>query len=265
MGIVRDAHRLKAGKLSAKALKRYETAYLSRESLLRIAEVAEVGKPLDVATWPADLQQRFKAVVFNEADTVIVTPTLGDLPLAASSDLGKIMLQFKSFALASNHKLFLSTIDDLTAQKVIGLMSMVFFGDISQQVKAVIKGKPMPDNMDQRIKNAIVGAGIWALGAEVNAVIERLSSGQLSMWKAMGLDNGEAVTFNAQQSGLDFMFGPTAGMVNDAKHIITAIATGKPRESDIRAGRRETILQNNWMFYRLFNRVEDYTIERFAR
>ena len=262
MGMIRDAHLLKAGKLSAKKLKYYETLYMSKEHLLRLADVAKPGKPIDVTNWPPDLRDRFSAALFSEADTVIVTPTVGEMPLMASSDLGKIVLQFKSFAISSHHKLMLSTIDDVTAQKLIGLASMVFFGHVSQMAKSVIKGEPLPKNEQQKIKNAINAAGIFALGMEANAIVERMTSGQLSAYYAMGLDGGEAITYNNNQSPMDYLMGPTAGTLNNIKHIATMAVTGDPKASDWRAARRSIPLNNLWMLYRSFNALEQAAIER---
>jgi hypothetical protein len=230
-----------------------------------VAQLAEPGKPLDVTNWPTDLQQKFKSAIFQEADTTIVTPHIGDMPLLASKDIGKIILQFKSFSIAANHRLMMTAVDDFTAQKAIGLMAMVFFGHVSHMAKLAIADKEAPTDTDTLLHEAIARSGIFAMWSEINAILERASSGKASMYNLMGLDTKEALTYNQNLSLVDMIWGPTAKSMNNAKHIVTAMVSGDWRESDVRAIRRELWLNNWWGTYRLFNHMEDSMIERMVR
>ena len=238
---------------------RFAAGGLSEADLIAISKLTKPGADElpDFTKWSDQgLAERFKMALFKEAETTIITPGAGDLPLTSHSDLGRIMFQFKSFAIAANHKLLMTTIDDLTAQKMIGIMSMAWFGYMSYAAKQYMKGQEPVTDTDQIIKEGIDRSGMFALWGDMNLVMERATKGNLSAYKLLGLE-GEPLSRH-QFSGLtDLIAGPSAGMISDLSKIATALTSGDVKESDVRAGRRLLYLNNHFLLHKGFTEMEE--------
>jgi hypothetical protein len=265
--IITDAFRLASGKLDGNKVTRYARGGLSKNDMTAIAksmDAQEITK-MDGVFIPnpdewADqaLAQRFKSALLKEIDNTIVTPSIGDLPLMSRGEIGRLAFQFKSFALSANQKIVLANIDDFSAQKVIGMLSMVALGGVSQVVRDATKGKETKlktkKDIASFLDNAIDRSGLLAYWGDVNGMIEKTTQGRFGIIPKFA---DKPLDRFASRNVLGSILGPSAGRVSDITQITGAISAGDWRESDARAARRMIGFNNLFWTHRIFNKLEE--------
>jgi len=265
--IINDAFKLASGKLDGKKVTQYARGGLGKNDMSAIAkamDAQEVTK-MDGVFIPnpdewADqaLAQRFKSALLKEIDNTVVTPSIGDLPLMSRSEVGRLVFQFKSFALSANQKIVLANIDDFSAQKVIGMLSMVALGGVSQVVRDATKGKETKlktkKDMAAFLDNAIDRSGLLAYWGDVNGMIEKTTQGRFGIIPKFA---DKPLDRFASRNVLGSILGPSAGRVSDLTQITGAISAGEWRESDARAARRMVGFNNLFWTHRIFNKLEE--------
>jgi hypothetical protein len=176
--------------------------------------------------------------------------------------MGKIAFQFKSFAVASNHRMLMTSIDDMTAQKMIGIATMVFFGHLANSAKRAVRGEEQDDrDWNSQLGEAIAASGVPALFLEADNILELVTSGKASIMAGLNLRDTEKLQYQQRATIPEYLLGPTAGLLGKGKHIATAFASGQWRESDVKALRRSIPL-NNWApIYIPVNMLEEQIIK----
>jgi len=204
------------------------------------------------------LAQRFKNTLMKEVETTIVTPGVGDLPLVSRGELGRLVFQFKSFAMTANNRIILASLDDFSAQKMIGLLSMVALGGVSQMTRDATKGKTTDLKTSkggkQFIDNAIDRSGALGYYGDINGMIEKATRGRAHILPKLA---AEPLDRYASRNVLGSLLGPSAGRVSDITQITGAISAGEWREADARALRRMGAFNNLFWTHRAFNKLEE--------
>ena len=110
-------------------------------------EFAEHGETLDgvrVANTErctdADAIRAYRAAISKEVDSVVVTRSVGDVPLFANTPLGKALLQFKTYNLASHQRVFLRGMQEGRAQFASMMVGMTSVGLLSAYLRAYAMG-----------------------------------------------------------------------------------------------------------------------------
>ncbi|WP_150291279.1 hypothetical protein [Sphingobium estronivorans] len=60
----------------------------------------------------AEAVRAYRAAVSKEVDSVVVTRSVGDVPLLANTPLGKTLLQFRIYNLASHQRVLLRAMQE---------------------------------------------------------------------------------------------------------------------------------------------------------
>lgn len=265
--IITDAFKITKGKLDSKKITQYARGGLSKNDMTSIAkamDAQEISK-MDGVFIPnpeewADqaLAQRFKSALLKEIDNTIVTPSIGDLPLMSRGELGRLVFQFKSFAMSANQKIVLATLDDFSAQKAIGMLSMVMLGGVGQILRDTTKGKETKlktkDDWAKFIDNSIDRSGLLAYWGDVNGMIEKTTRGRMGIIPKL---SSEPLDRFASRNVMGSILGPSFGRVSDMATITGSISAGEWRESDARAARRMIGFNNLFWTHRTFNKLEE--------
>ena len=88
--------------------------------------------------------ERMKDIIFRQSERALVTPGVSDLPAKADTELGKLLLQFKSFSLSAHNQLTLPLMERLRAgdPKAVQLMSqMVALGMVTHVLRMGAQGR----------------------------------------------------------------------------------------------------------------------------
>ena len=263
--IALDAIAHSKGKLKPDKVARYAQGGLSAGDMMEIGKLMKGAEKVDGVhfpnpdTWPDEaLASRFKSAVRREVDTAIVTPGAGDLPLVSRHQLGQIILQFKSFAMSANNRVILANLDDMTAQKMTGMMIMMALGNLAYTAREIAKGNE-PDYSDpysRFMREGIDRSGLLAVWGDVNAISSKMTGGKVDLYKLLGAQEAELSRY-ASRNVLGAMLGVSAGRVGDISKLAYSVANGDVAESDLRAMRRMVIFQNHALLYQGFNKIEE--------
>ena len=258
-----DSMKAVRGELSDHAIEQYARGGISLKDLQAVSRNLKESRDMVDGVWVPQIDEwadqaladRFKAAVRKEVDMTVVTPGKGDLPLMSKSEVGKLVFQFKSFAMSANNRILMAGLDDFTANRVAGTMAMVLLGYTSYASRETLKGKEVKTDYDTFIREGIDRSGLLAYWGDLNGMVSKATAGEADMFRALGADKGQLSRY-ASRNLLGSVMGVSAGRVSDLGQITGAIASGDFRESDIRAVRRAIIFNNLWATHRGFSEIE---------
>ena len=206
--------------------------------------------------------QTLSGAVLKEVDTAVVTPGAGDLPLVSRSDVGKMIFQFKSFALASQNRILLANVQRLGLDQTVGFISMMALGSASYGMKEWAAGREPSSDWNTIAREMVDKSGYFGYMSDINSITEKVSRGAIGLQAIMG---GEPISRYRSKSVIGDLLGPTAGKAADYATAIgvgtSALTGGEITESDIRAVRRLLPYQNLIYIRRILNQLEEATAE----
>ncbi|MEM8650072.1 MAG: hypothetical protein AAGF54_06040 [Pseudomonadota bacterium] len=187
-------------------------------------ETIETVKVAHTDRWTdLDAVRAYRSAINKDVDSIIVTKGVADTPLFANTPLGRAMLQFKSFALASHQRTLMRAASEVRNVKQItsfGLAAtgMMTTGMLIYYWKQIARGKEPSDNPGTWIAEGFDRSGLFSLFMEVNNIAEKVN--------APGIYRGLASAFpdaSQQQPASRYavrnlagaMLGPTFGKITD--------------------------------------------------
>lgn len=158
--------------------------------------------------------EAFKRATSAEIDSVVIVPGLGDKPLIAHTNLGKLLLQFKSFAFAATNKVLFAGIQRRNdANTYWGMATMLGLGAFSYAATQVIRGN---DNIDLSFgklsREAIDRSGLLGILSEVYNMAEKA-----------GLGFGTQASRYQSRSLWGAMLGPSTGAFDEMFALFNSI------------------------------------------
>ena len=197
----------------------------------------------------------FAAAINKEVDRAIVTPKVGDIPLILKgTEAGKMIGQFKSFSFASTNKILISGLQEADMSTLNGWALAIGMGMVSYAFKTWDRGGELSDDPRVWITEGVDRSGVLASLGEVNQLMNKLTSGQISL---QALAGAPPLTRYANTNIEGLFLGPTIGTVGDIFQVSGAISRGEWTASDSRAMRRMIPYQNLILARRLFDQAEE--------
>jgi hypothetical protein len=177
----------------------------------------------------------FRAAVGKDVDSTIVTPGHADAPLLSHTPTGRLLLQFRSYTLASHQKVLLRGLQEGKGKFVSGMIGMTALGMLSATLKAWRAGenrwekfKKAADNPGYLIGEGIDNAGTFALMFDAANTTEKLGQAMhfsFNPIKTPMMAAGSWAYPNASKQGesirystrgpLGALLGPSAGLTED--------------------------------------------------
>ncbi|MFN8681685.1 hypothetical protein ACDP63_11160 [Paracoccus sp. P2] len=127
--------------------------------------------------WPAEMDhmvRSWRAAINKDVDSIIVTKGVADVPLFASTTVGRMLLQFRSFALASNQRVLLRGLQEKQTRFWGGVIAMSAIGSFIYMLKQLESGREISDNPGTWIAEGLDRSGIFSLAFEVSNAMEKL-------------------------------------------------------------------------------------------
>ncbi|GJD92938.1 hypothetical protein [Methylobacterium iners] len=236
-------NRVLRGAESYGSLPERERAYLAflgidRDMAERIAkQAAEHGEEVEgvrvagSGDWGDEGARRtFYGAINKDVDSIIIQPSVGDLPLFVHTPLGKAALQFKSFTLAANQRILLRGLQEDQTRFWGGVMAMSSIGAFIAFLKAYEGNRQnkLSDNPGFWIGEGLDRSGILGLPFEISNTAEKLG---LYGIKKAGVDLGEVLfpgvsgaegaNRYSSRGKAGALAGPTVGMIEDAATVMT--------------------------------------------
>lgn len=276
---------VKAAKDGFASLPERERAYMGylgigQERAERIGELfIKHGETVDgvhvanTELWGADpagdaLRQAFRAAVAKDVGSIIVTKGVGDVPLLASTPIGKSLLQFKSFTIAANQRVLIRGLQEGQTRFIGGVVGSATVGMFIYWLRHVAFGTDVSDNPGTWLAEGLDRSGVFSVLFEANNTFEKMG--------LPGIYTGAAAAFPgssqrapasrfASRGVVDSLLGPTAGTARDIAMVPAAIANimkGNPAtHSDYVLAKRLAPFIGLWFVRPLFAHVVDPALD----
>ena len=183
----------------------------------------------NVSEWSDDGARRAWAAALNkDVDRTIVTKGVTDTPLWMKSDWGRLIMQFKSFGLASHQRVLIAGLQERPHRFAEQLVFSTALGMMVGYLKFMERGDV--DEAERLLKNPALWitdgldrTGILALPFEISNTAEKIGSPIGIMkgvqWAAGDDDQGGSASRYASRNKLGAVAGPWAGVFEDLTTI----------------------------------------------
>jgi hypothetical protein len=260
--VLKAAERVAAGKSTADDIRKLAASGIDDDLAKRIAkQFAEHGDNQSGvllakgADWTdKGALEAFRAAVVRDVDRIIVTPGQ-DKPLWMSTELGKTVGQFRSFAMSSMQKTMLAGLQQRDAATLNGLLLMMGLGALTYALKEKTAGREVSDDPAIWVAEAFDRSGIAGWLMEANNVAEKATRGRVGV-SAL---TGQQITRYGTRNVTGAFLGPTADAVADIFQVSGSIFAGDTTKSDLRKARQLLPAQNLFYIRELLNQVEAAT------
>lgn len=171
----------------------------------------------NTARWTdAKALEVFRAAMRADADSVVITPGLGDKPLPLHHTALKPFAQFKSFWFAADQRATIRSLQGSKRRFLGGAMAMAGMGMLIAYYKYVSAGREPPENWGTMVAEGVDRSGTLPLLMEFNNMQEHLTG--VGLYRVLG-EIGRAAGGDAPQTASRYhnrnpagaLLGPTAG------------------------------------------------------
>jgi hypothetical protein len=194
--------------------------------------------------WTDDVARRtYRAAVNKDVDSTIVTKGVGDVPLFAHTPTGRMLIQFKTFALASHQRAFIRGMQEAPAGMISGTIMATTIGMMIYYLKAVEANRTedISDNPGRWIAEGLDRSGMFAVAFEANNTIEKaLGIGAYGALQSLfpGSSQGGKASRYMTRSTAAALTGPTGDFIDTLVKVTQGALNGDLKESDVNAIRR---------------------------
>lgn len=260
--ILQASKAVNAGKATAKQIKSLAASGIDEAMAKRIWGQFENGggsveRGLHLANtedW-ADRKaiEAFRAAVVREADRVVVTPGL-ELPLWISKPLGKMIGQFKSFALSSTQRTFLAGLQQKDLAFINGTLLTLGLGGLATWVRAQTSGYDTSKWTSAKwATESVDRSGLLTIFSEINNIAEKVTRGRVGL----SAFTGEMASRYQSRNAVGALTGPSFGLASDIISITGSAFAGDWAATDTRAVRSILPYQNIFYIRKLLDQVEN--------
>lgn len=249
----------RAGKLAKEDVARITKLGVNREQAIQFVEEWERAGSLkwkekmfvaNTENWTSESAKRaFRAAMVTEVDRAVPTPGAADKPtILLRSEWGKIIGQYRGFAMGATHRIMAAGLQEQGAQKYIGALSMVA---IVWLVDLHKRQDYIDLSVGEQLLRAVELSGVTGIILDLNDTIERASAGSVGLRPLLGMDIRERDPNWANRLG-------TIGAVPNS--LLTALyafsSDDATTHDQVRALRYMTPYNNLLWFNEFNNRVQ---------
>ncbi len=261
--ILDNAQLLAAGKeVPQKEVRKLAQIGIDQSMLRRIGEqFAKHGEDMDgLLTGHSHLwddravREAFQSAVLKDVDSTVVTPGVGDTPLMMSNEVGKMILQFKTFIFAQHNRVIASGIQQGDASFYLGAMGTIALGAMVYVMKQELSGRDIDYSPNNLVKEGIDRAGMIGWLSEPLNAVENISGGRFGLGAMFG---APPVSRFQSRNAIGALLGPTFDMAGDGAVIANGVLNGEFDDKQTHAVRKLLPYQNLFYISPILNRVEE--------
>ncbi|MDX7082501.1 hypothetical protein [Serratia marcescens] len=200
------------------------------------------------------VREAFQSAVLKDVDSTVVTPGVGDTPLIMSKEVGKMILQFKTFIFAQHNRVIASGIQQGDASFYLGAMGTIALGAMVYVMKQKLSGRDIDYSPNNLVKEGIDRAGMIGWLSEPLNAVENFSGGRFGLGAMFG---APPVSRFQSRNAIGALLGPTFDMAGDGAVIANGVLNGEFDDKQSHAVRKLLPYQNLFYISPLLNRVEE--------
>jgi len=199
----------------------------------------------NVSDWDDDLAARAWGAALNkDVDRTIITKGVADTPLWMKTNWGKLIMQFKSFGLASHQRVLIAGLQERPHRLAEQMVFASAIGMMISWLKYMERGDTdeadrLVNNPGLWIANGLDRTGILSMPFEISNTAEKLGSPVGLMKGAQALagdeDRGGSAARYASRNKLGAVLGPSAGLFEDLATIAQQLGEGDLKKSGANA------------------------------
>lgn len=198
----------------------------------------------------------FESAVVKDVNNTIVTPGIGDTPLWSSSQMGKLIFQFKSFIFGSYNRATAGGIQAGDAQFYYGLAMQLMLGAMTYAIKNTIAGRDVDYAPEKLVLEGIDRSGALGPLMEFNNTLEKVSAGTLGLGPALGTGTQSRY---ASRNAIGSLLGPSFDSLGKLSDIATGVLSGDFDDKAVNSTRQLIPGQNLFWIAPILNKVEEST------
>ena len=193
----------------------------------------------------------------KQVNVDIVTPSKGDIPLWANSEMGGAIAQFKKFGAAATQRMLLRGLQEKDTNFMQGVFLLMGAGMMvdafrQKQFGKDYSKKPFPT----KLVDGFDRSGLGGIFSDINNAIERLGNNQVGLRPLLGGKKPYGTYKDILNNPIPDVLGPTANQITNIADIMWTWGTGKYNHHTARNVRRLVPFQNVWFLDSVFDKLE---------
>jgi len=198
----------------------------------------------NVSAWDDEAAVRAWGAALNkDVDRTIITKGVSDTPLWMKSNWGKLIMQFKSFGLASHQRVLIAGLQERPHRLAEMMVMSSALGMLVGYAKYLERGdideaNRLLDNPGLWVAEGLDRSGILSIPFEISNTAEKLGMPGFvtAAQKIAGdVDAGGQASRYASRGKLGAVLGPSAGLFEDIAQIAQQLAEGDLKKSGANA------------------------------
>lgn len=185
---------------------------------------------------------------------------IGDRPFWASTNLGRTMTQYMSFAFASTTRILINRLQARDLAALNASIAAIALGAGVFATKQIIKKQALPTDLDEWTIEAVDHSGLTGWAFQGDQMLQRLTDGQLGLNR---IYQGFEHRYYTPQDTLEAVLGPsggyfgklTSGMSGSMKSLM---GDGTIDSASVQEIRQTIPWQNLFYLQFLFSRIGEY-------
>jgi hypothetical protein len=170
--------------------------------------------------WDDEVARRtYRAAIIKDVESIVVTKGVGDVPLFAHTPTGRMLLQFKGFAMASHQRALMRGLQERPMGFVAGTMMATTVGMMVYWLKSMEanRAEDISDNPGRWIAEGLDRSGMFSIAFEANNTVEKAfgigAYGAFAKLFPEADQSGKASKY-LQRGVVESLMGPTGALVD---------------------------------------------------
>tara|TARA_A100001515_G_C4591972_1_gene216301 strand:+ start:4507 stop:7722 length:3216 start_codon:yes stop_codon:yes gene_type:complete len=193
----------------------------------------------------------------KQANIDIVTPSKGDVPLWANTEIGGVLTQFKKFGMASTQRMLMRGLQEKDANFFTGVLLLMAAGaGVDAFRQRAFNRDYSKKPFGQKIVDAFDRSGLGGIYSDINNAIERLGNNEIGLRPLLGAKKPYGTYRDVFNNPIPDVLGPTTSQLANIGDIMWTWGSGKYNHHTARNVRRLVPFQNVWFLDSLFDEME---------
>lgn len=247
--------------MAKRILKQYQKHGVGKGGKNTWTELGDDYKYLRVANsdeWTDDLaRETYNNAIGKQVNIDIVTPSKGDVPLWANTEIGGMISQFKKFGMASTQRMLMRGLQEKDMKQLQGVLLLLAAGAAVDAFRQRAFDRDYSKKpFGQKIVDAFDRSGIGGIYSDVNNALERIGNNQIGLRPLLGAKKPYGTYRDLFNNPVPDILGPTASQIANIADIAWTWGTGKYNHHTARNVRRLLPFQNVWFLDSIFDKME---------